>query len=250
MEASQTETNQIDAATWKAFAEKTIFFGHQSVGYNIIDGVNLIAQAKGFKAANIMEIRDPAQIRKPMLAHDKVGKNRDPQSKLDDFEKIITSGVGRTVEVALLKLCYVDINADSDTEALFQKYKAMLDRLDNQFPQTVFLALTAPLKTVQGGPKAWIKRLLGRTPHGYRENMNRYRFNQQIRQAYGQSGRMFDLARLESTLPGGRRATYTFKGKTFYRLCPEYSRDGGHLNDLGKKWIAAALIKKLAQVSN
>ena len=35
-------TAQISATEWQALAQKRVMFGHQSVGYNILDGVCLL----------------------------------------------------------------------------------------------------------------------------------------------------------------------------------------------------------------
>jgi len=59
---------------------------------------------------------------------------------------------------------------------------------------------------------------------------------------------IFDLAKIESTFPDGRRASFTKDGKTYYSMVPDYTYDGGHLNELGRKIAAEQLLFLLANL--
>ena len=50
---------------WAQLAQKKIFFGHRSVGYNIIDGIKDIMAERPYIKLNIVETSDPAQVDHP-----------------------------------------------------------------------------------------------------------------------------------------------------------------------------------------
>jgi hypothetical protein len=56
---------------------------------------------------------------------------------------------------------------------------------------------------------------------------------------------LFDLAKAESTLPDGSRSFFMSNRDTVFTLAEQYSADGGHLNDLGKRYAAAAMLTAL-----
>ena len=190
-----TLTAQISAAEWQALAQKRVVFGHQSVGQNILNGVQSLAAQAGVKLP-VVESRSP--VTSGGIIHFFVGQNEDPMSKLKDFASTLESGGAQGADIALMKLCYIDFNGNTDAKQIAEQYSATLDRLSQQFPNTAFIAVTAPLTSLQTGPKAWIKRLLGREPGGYADNARRQEFNDSLRARYAQQGRLFDLAKIEA----------------------------------------------------
>ena len=152
--------------------------------------------------------------------------------------------------MALLKFCYVDINANTDAAALFDHYRRAVNELRARNPRTVFVHATLALTTVQAGPKAWVKRLLGRPAYGTVENVRRDEYNRLLRATYAGREPIFDLARIESTAPDGTLVTVTWDGVTAPALSPEYSADGGHLNARGRLLAAREFITVLAQASS
>ncbi len=60
---------------------------------------------------------------------------------------------------------------------------------------------------------------------------------------------IFDIAKIESTFPDGTRSSFTKDGKTYYSMVPEYTYDGGHLNETGRKKVAEQLLILLAQLN-
>ncbi len=232
-------TAQIGAAEWQTLAQRRVVFGHQSVGQNILNGIQSLA-AKANVDLPITESRTPAAGSR--IVHFSVGHNKDPSSKFKDFTETLENGLGNSADIALMKLCYVDFKADTDATLLADQYSAMLDRLSRQFPHTTFITVTTPLTTVQTGLIAWFKRLLGLVPDGYAENARRKEFNDLLRARYGQQGRLFDLARIESE---GHSAP-DYQGQPIEVLNPALTTDGGHLNAEGEKQVAARLVKLLA----
>ena len=63
------------------------------------------------------------------------------------------AGAAAGVDIALVKFCYVDFDAGTDVPALFAAYQATLASLEGRYPRTTFVHVTAPLTTVQGGPR-------------------------------------------------------------------------------------------------
>ena len=228
---------------WHAVSGLKIAFGHQSVGADVIDGIELLARETGVPMS-IKATRNPLSA--PALHHFAIGENGAPDSKLLDFSGSIAETIGGSADVAFMKLCYVDFNGTTDANELARKYISTLESLSLQFPNTTFVALTAPLTTVQSGPKALVKKLLGRHPAGYEGNASRKVFNDAVRSRYGDSNRLFDIAAIES---GFGRHRIEYDGKLVEVLDPALTYDGGHLNDRGKRLVAGALVHHLAAFS-
>jgi len=243
-EAAMSNAEQVSAAEWDTLAARRVVFGHQSVGLNILSGV----QALAAEAQVPLFVRDErASAGAPGIAHFKVGRNGDPLAKINDFAAAMASleaKAGQHADIALMKLCYVDISPDTDVRRLADQYGEMLDRLGAQFPRTTFVAVTAPLTAVPSGLKARVKKLLGRAPAGLAANARRHAFNELLRERYGRQGRLFDLARCESETGAPER----YQGQTVETLDPALTSDGGHLNALGARRVATRFVKFLAAV--
>jgi len=229
-------------------ARRTVYFGHKSVGDNIMLGVGRLAAEAGVPL-RILEVGEtlPASDG-PAFSHGAVAENRDPARKLESFARVLTSAPAPGLEVALLKFCFVDFDASTDVAALFARYQSAFSALRQKHPTTAFVHVTVPLTIVQGGPRAWVKRLLGRKPYGAVENARREEFNDLMRQAYRGREPFFDIALLESTGPDGKPELASVDGKPVPALVPAYTDDGGHLNRAGQLRAARQLISVLAAV--
>jgi hypothetical protein len=214
----------------RAAARVRVFFGHQSVGWNLIDALPGVYAEYGAPAPTVVEGKQAAGSAGSFL-HAQMGRNTDPRSKIDEFAAVIRGGVGDRVDVALLKFCYVDFSADTDAEALFATYRATMDALQRDYPDVVFLHVTAPLMTEDNSAA---------------ENMVRQRYNEALRSAYP-ADVVFDLAAVESTAPDGARVSGRHHGATYYALYDGYSDDGGHLDAEGAARADAALIATIAR---
>ncbi|MCD4681764.1 MAG: SGNH/GDSL hydrolase family protein [Bacteroidales bacterium] len=238
----------ISPEQWEKLAKQKIYFGHQSVGYNIMDGIRAVMDEHPEIQLNIIETRDLATIDVGVFSHSKVGKNRDPVSKTDDFVKIIKSGVGDKADIAFHKYCYIDANANTDVEKVFLNYKEQINNLKSKYPRTRFIHITMPLTTVQTGLKTWIKKILGKPISGIDANIKRNMFNQLLLNTYQLIDPVFEFATAEATQPDGTMTTFEKDGKEYLTLYKGYSNDGGHLNKQGQKAIAERLLIFLVKI--
>ena len=227
-------------------AQRRIYFGHQSVGANLLEGVKQLAESAGVPL-RIVEAPSAAALAPATFGHTFVAENGDPLRKLEGFRKAMGPGA-TTVDIALLKFCYVDITADTDAKLLFERYRATIESLQANNPHTTFVHVTLPLTDVQGGPKALVKRMLGRAPYGTVENLRREEYNALMRRTYRGREPLFDLALLESTAPDGAAVKVQWNGVLAPAMSPAYTDDGGHLNAAGKLRAARELVSVLAAI--
>jgi hypothetical protein len=238
----------IPASSWEKLSQKKIYFGHQSVGFNIIDGIKDVMKENPQIKLNIIETSDPADFNEAIFAHSRVGKNQDPASKVNEFVTFMGKGIGDKADVAVLKFCYVDFLPSSNVENIFNYYDRSISQLKSRYPGITLIHFTTPLTSIQTGPKAWIKKIIGRPIDGIDDNIKRHEYNKMLLKKYGGKEPIFDLTGIESTFPDGRRSSFIKDGKTYYSLVPGYTNDGGHLNEKGRKIVAEQLLILLANI--
>jgi len=243
----------IPETAWQKLGQKRIFFGHQSVGFNIIGGMKSLLKENQQIKINIVQAKDPSEAQTPGFVHFWVGENTDTKSKIDAFLAYMEKGNGNRPDIAFFKFCFVDFSAASDIPKVFSDYKVAMGRLEKAFPGTTFVHVTVPLTGMPTGIEGWIRRgknlvkeVIGKPIFDLRDNTKRYQFNEVMRKEYEGKAAFFDLARIESTFPDGRRAFFSEGGKAYPSLVPDYTYDGGHLNDKGRKVIAEQLLIFLA----
>jgi hypothetical protein len=257
----QTVTTSNDMATmgatvadreWQVLAHRKIFFGHQSVGYNILDGVHDLLGAESKLKPRIAQVNGGEDYTTPILGHAEIGQNTDPLSKIAAFEKYMDSGIGQLADVAMFKFCYVDVDDTTDVKAVFQSYTSSIERVRRKYPSLTIAHLTMPLVAKQEGIafelKDLVKKILGRTVRRPVLNAKRDEFNRLLIQAYSSRDPVFDLAKIESTLDTGERFAVVSDDVKFPALLPKYTDDGGHLNASGRKIVAAQFVKFLAAI--
>jgi lysophospholipase L1-like esterase len=230
-----------------SLATKKIFFGHQSVGNNIVQGMRDLMGADPHLKINIVKSADPQSIPPPAFVEFEIGRNGDPRSKTEAFTAILDKGMGSQGGIAMFKYCYVDINSSTNVQEMFEDYRAEIDTLKAEYPALKIVHITVPLTTVEPTTKAWIKSMLGRTTT-QDVNVKRNEFNNLLRKTYSGIDPIFDLAQAESTQPDGIRSYFTRDSKMIYTLASEFTTDGGHLNEAGRQAAAAALLEVLAKL--
>jgi len=236
------------AKNLKILAGKKIYFGHQSIGTNIIDGITKLIEKSSGATMSFERIGATTDFSKQVFFHSLIGSNEQPESKISDFQEMINSRFHGNVDIAFMKFCYLDIDPYTDANMLFDKYRKTIGVLEKNYPGITFVHVTVPLKSLQSGPKAWVKGMLGRPVVGYEDNANREKFNSRMRDVY-KNAHLFDLAAIESTFRSGEKARVEVNGKQVPYLVPDFTDDGGHLNELGQQIIATQLVKFLASLS-
>lgn len=206
-------------------AAARVLFGHQSVGWNILDGMQRLYSTQGIAAPRMVDGAAALPATGRGFAQEEIGVNGDPRSKFAAIAAALDSG--HAVDVAVMKLCYVDIVAGSDVRGTFAAYRQMINDLSERHPGVHFVHMTVPLTT--NDPSS---------------NRARQRYNQLMRATYGNL--VFDLARIESTRPNGSRVTGTKGGQRYYALYAGYAADDGHLNSRGSLLVARGFVRALA----
>jgi hypothetical protein len=201
---------------------KTVLFGHQSVGANILDGIRDISPE------SIEKIKDVY-----------IGQNRDPMSKIRDFEQQVKAN--NDVDVAMMKLCFVDIPNYFLPYEILEVYAATVSRLERQYPNIKFIHVTVPLTVYDSSLvnqiKTSIKKVLGRPTYDFDANKTRKEFNVLLRKYYP-FDTVFDLAAIESD-----NERYQENGAP--ALNRGYTYDSGHLNEKGRQVVAKELVQYL-----
>lgn len=231
--APDTATAQADPAALARAADMRIFFGHMSVGNDIISGMRHVYDAHGvsgpgFLEAGIGEV--PTLGEGGAFVHTLIGENRHPYRKLENFAAMLRGGLAGQVDVALIKFCYIDIRWDTDVDRLFETYRDTMAELEAEFPEVRFIHVTAPLTTGPYGIKDHVKQVIGRN-----DNANRERYNELMRAEYGPE-QLLDVAALESRAPDGTVVPELYSG---------YSNDGAHLNGTGSALAALEFVRVL-----
>ncbi len=237
------------AEAWQKLSQKKIYFGHQSVGFNIIDGIKDIMKEDPQIKLNIIETTSPTKFVSPLFAHSPVGKNMEPKAKCDAFTDFMDKGLGNKADIAFFKFCYVDIRPDTDVDTVFDTYVSAMSSLREKYPRTAFLHITIPLTVLQNGPKAWVKKIIGKPINGYDDNIKREQFNAKLRKEYNGREPVFDLSSVESTAPDGSRASFQKDCRLYPCLVADYTGDGGHLNERGRRIVAEQLLIFLAKLA-
>lgn len=227
-------------------ATRRIFFAHQSVGGNLLDGVQRIAAAEHFPL-QIQEYPTADAIPSNTLGHTRIGENGKPVGKLQAFTKALGASPS-DVNIAFLKFCYVDFTPETDIQTLFSSYRVSMEKIKAKHPRLTLVHVTVPLTVVQTGLKATVKQWFGKAPYGVLENARRDEYNNLLRQHYVGREPVFDLAQIESVTPNGSRTVVVWNGRSIPVLHSSYTDDGSHLNAQGRIHVARKLISVMAQI--
>ena len=222
-----------------------IFFAHQSVGNNLLSGVQRLAAGAG-RELKVAKLDEADGKPGALWLHIAAGRNGEPKSKIDEFVSTLKGRTSLKPDVAFMKFCYIDFNPQTDVGDVFAYYQNALNALKRERPDVRIAHVTAPLMQKPNTLKARAQRLLGREVWGDAANVKRAEFNARLLAAFP-SDPIFDVARWESTRPDGSRESFEQGGKTYYSLVPSYSDDGGHLDDLGQRVLGAEMIRFVAR---
>jgi len=245
MEQTVESSRGITPDGWKRLSERRVFFGHQSVGKNLVDGLSDLIRANPRVPLRVEHLTQPSAVEGPGLYHARVGENGRPETKLADFRRYVaTAG---SLDVALLKFCYLDVTAKTDPKALLVSYKETVDELRRLDPAPKIVHVTIPLTVDPGTFFHFRTRIRGKTT--LRElNSIRHRYNELLRSAYGGREAIFDLAQLQATDPAGRHVVFGYRGDRVPALAPVWTPDRGHLTPEAGRRMVAVLVAILANL--
>lgn len=229
----------------RTLSEARILLGHQSVGRNILAGLESLSVEAGVPL-RIVEVTGAPPDDEPGIFHSNIGENGDPDSKCEVFGRLLTAYDEPEYDLAMMKFCYADLGRDTPLEvaAMIDRYARLVDEVRKKRPDIGFVHITMPLRRDPLGKKTFVKRLVGMSTSTDADNMLRNAFNDALRGRFGHEP-MFDLAAVESTLPDGTRSSFENDGISFYTLAPAYAADGGHLNELARRRAAIAFVDTL-----
>jgi hypothetical protein len=236
----------VTADQWQRLSDARIFLGHQSVGGNIIAGVREVLASNPQIPLRVLQTTDPSQMQGPGLYHARIGKNGEPASKLAAFQNVVSDGFGNST-TAMLKFCYVDVTSTTDPQALFEEYRRTIAALRESQPNLTIVHVTLPLRT-DIGTLRYVAAVARGKRTGRDVNLIRHRYNELIRKTYGGKEPIFDLAALEATSANGGTTAVRYKGTRLPVLAKEWTYDGGHLNEEGRRHVAKAFLATLADV--
>lgn len=203
-----------------------VLFAHRSVGGSILDvGVPAV-----FRSA---EMTPPTGSASPFIDH-WLEQPEDPLLKVHEFDTVVRSfPIDQAPDVALMKIGYIDVGEGTDIHALFDEYRVTLASLEADYPGVTFLHATVSVTGWRAEDSVVVER-----------------FNALMRSEYAPSGRLYDLAAVLGTCDDGRlNADATEDGQPYVSICPALTSDGGHLNEMGARRAAAALIDVIASAS-
>jgi len=75
-------------------ARVKVFFGHKSVGDNILQGVRDLGADNANLSLKVVNSTDPAAVNGPALVEASLGENRNPESKNKAFAAALDKGLG------------------------------------------------------------------------------------------------------------------------------------------------------------
>lgn len=232
--------------------QQHIMFGHQSVGLNIVEGLEMLA-TNDQERYSLTILNNPAELNQPALYRWINGENYFPEGKIDSFVTKMESkdAHGRiwaeVASIAYFKFCYIDFNSlEIDINSIYERYIASMESLMTAYSNCMFVHVTVPLTAI-----VWSS--------DKERNVNRHKYNEMIR-AYVDStgGLLFDLADLEAHDENENYQFFEYKGETYPMMWYDendpynngYSYDGGHLNDKGKLHMASAMWSLWGRIIN
>lgn len=234
----------LSAAQQERLQGRRIFFGHQSVGGNVMDGLSRLAASGSPVPLRVEKTLNLDHSQEGLLAHEWIGENEYPATKLAALDSAV-KGPAAGADVVMFKFCYTDFGKNVDPAQVFSAYRDEVRALQALRPGLTLVHITTPLPEPEGTLSYMVRKARGRmTLRDRIAKINSY--NEMLRTEFGGKEPLFDLARLESVGPDGGRATISEGGRELGVLNPAWSSDGAHLNEAGRTTIARQLLAFLA----
>jgi hypothetical protein len=234
-------------ARWSAIGGRTVYFAHQSVGAEIVAGVEALTRAYNLPI-HIVQNPEPISPTRPAFVHFFAGDRRDYASKNAAILRLLESPTRAPHPLVILKYCHGDIKGPGDGTAMFEAYRDTVDTIQFEHPDVTVVHATIPLTTIaENALKSGTKLFLG-LPSEREVAVARHRYNELLRTEFGASEPIFDVARVQSTRPDGSIERFAFGGAFIETLAPQNTSDGYALAPACRTVAAAELLEVLADV--
>ncbi len=237
---------QPSASEMAVVAASRILFLHHSVGADIISGMrSLDAGSGGQDHLRVVPLERIDATGGAALIEFSGGENGRPDSKIDAFVTAVRSLPPKGVDLALMKLCFVDFNPRTDVAALFRTYRVAIEDLQRDRPDIKIGHATVPLTVYPREMKWRAFRLIGKEVWEDESNAKRQEYNALLKEKFAGSP-ILDIAGREAQRQDGREELFVLRGRKYPALDPQKSDDGGHLNALGQRVLGAAMMRYIA----
>jgi hypothetical protein len=210
-----------------AIAGARLLFCHQSVGRDVLHGVESLAQNARVDL-RIVEFKGLPAESGPGIFHCMIGANGKPEAKVDAFLALLNGPEQPRFDVAILKFCFEDLNVTDvgRAKSLFEYYVTAVQKLQQDRPDVRVVPATIPLLSDVKTWKTPVRRLIGMGAYGDAENVVRNSYNALVRGRFAGEP-IFDIANVESTEGGGRQSGFKDRGQFMQTLL-----------NLGVGWLA------------
>lgn len=229
---AEPPSSDLDLAAYNAALSKRTVFGHQSVGWQVLQGVQMWADE--FNQPN-PTFPDYEGAGLPgsggFLGHFYAGTNGDVFTKTAEFLSHLGNNLASQVDIIVLKFCYADMRSNSGytPQQMFDEYKSWVDTVESTYPALTIIYATAAI-------------VMGENSDGANNGL-RQTYNDLVRAEYAASGRLWDVADIQSTDPSGNKVLY---GGIESLYSGYASPDQRHIYGLGRTTVSAPLLQIIA----
>jgi hypothetical protein len=234
------------SSRWSVISERTVYFGHQSVGTDIVAGVEGVIREHGVPL-RLVQTHQPEMMTGPAFVHFLVGQSRDYASKNAAVLRLLESPARARRPVVVLKFCSGDIKSRAHAAPMFEAYRDTVDTIQSEHPDVTVVHSTIPLTTVDGAFKSGAKRVFGR-PSVREAAVARHHYNQLVRAEFTGTEPIFDIAKVQATQPDGGISGFATTGTVIETMAAHNTDDGGRLNARCQRSAAATLLDVLSAV--
>ena len=151
---------EISKTALNKLSEKRIFFGHRSVGNNILQGIDdILTQYPGINL-KILKYEEVKSSKDNGIIHAWIDQNGSPQSIAEDYTRMVEKLPGKEMDFALIR--FTPWYGKKDMDEILKDYTIAIEQLKQRHSKTVFIHGTFPLNHSKTSFKTWIKKLTGK----------------------------------------------------------------------------------------
>ena len=240
-----------------------MFFGHNSVGGEIVDGLGsvvqnlrIISHSRSLISSNGAAYFNQNGSRQPGLLnvstydlYRNYGQARQSVELFVEQVRFIINGnatiPGQRLDIVFLKFCFYAFYDMTDEQAdlLFDYYATQMDALQSQYPELIVVHFTQTIRPC------------GNFQNIYDANTRSMHYRSRMLERYGHTGRVFDLALIEATAPNGQVNHCSYRDNAgnpvlglYQSYAPSSTSNDGHLSTAGRQAVARRLADFLANV--